>query len=468
MDGIADHRREARLPRVGHGLRRLVIIGADGVVTLAALQWLADQRASLVMLDRQGAVLVATGPVGPSDARLRRAQALAHHTGIATPIIRRLVDQKLARQERIARDRLQNPAVGDDIANARHALNSVETVSAARQVEARAALAYWSAWHTLTITFPRKDLSRVPEHWRTFGARRSPLSNSPRAAVNPPNAILNYLYALLESEARLAAAAMGLDPGIGLIHVETAARDSLACDLMEPVRPQVDSYLLEWLMREPLHREWFFEERTGKCRLMGPFAARLSETALAWRRAVAPVAEWLTRALWSTVRRAPREPLPPTVLTQRRRREARHTAPIPPINAPAPPRVCRRCGGPLHHADKAECATCGKARATDALIVAAERGREAARRPESRARLAATYQRHLAARRAWEASSQPRLSAQLYHERIRPALAQVKAAAIRKALGVCTAYAIRIRSGRLTPHPRHWVALARLVGTHSA
>ena len=45
---------------------------------------------------------------------------------------------------------------------------------------------------------------------------------------------------LLESEARLAAAALGLDPGLGVLHLDTPNRDSLACDLMEAVRPQVD------------------------------------------------------------------------------------------------------------------------------------------------------------------------------------------------------------------------------------
>jgi len=38
-----------------------------------------------------------------------------------------------------------------------------------------------------------------------------------RLAVNPPNAILNYLYALLESEARLAIAALGLDSWPGFL-----------------------------------------------------------------------------------------------------------------------------------------------------------------------------------------------------------------------------------------------------------
>src|SRR6202163_2250124 len=77
-DGIGADRRYARLPRVGHGLDRLVTIGSDGMVSLAALRWLADQDAAFVMLDRNGSVLATTGPVRPSDARLRRAQSLAH------------------------------------------------------------------------------------------------------------------------------------------------------------------------------------------------------------------------------------------------------------------------------------------------------------------------------------------------------------------------------------------------------
>jgi CRISPR associated protein Cas1 len=77
-DGIGPDRRNARFPRIGHGLKRLVLIGSDGMVTLAALRWLADQKAAFVMLDRDGSVLAVTGPVAPSDERLRRSQSLAH------------------------------------------------------------------------------------------------------------------------------------------------------------------------------------------------------------------------------------------------------------------------------------------------------------------------------------------------------------------------------------------------------
>lgn len=106
IDGIGTDRRGVRLPRVGHGLRRLVVIGSDGMVSLAALRWLADQDASFVMLDRDGSVLATTGPVRPSDARLRRAQALAGQTGAALHIACELISRKLARQEQVARNKL--------------------------------------------------------------------------------------------------------------------------------------------------------------------------------------------------------------------------------------------------------------------------------------------------------------------------------------------------------------------------
>src|ERR1035438_229214 len=36
-DGIGSERRQFRLPRVGHGLRRLVVTGNDGMISLAAV-----------------------------------------------------------------------------------------------------------------------------------------------------------------------------------------------------------------------------------------------------------------------------------------------------------------------------------------------------------------------------------------------------------------------------------------------
>jgi hypothetical protein len=273
--------------------------------------------------------------------------------------------------------------------------------------------------------------------------------------------MLNYLYALLESEARLAAAALGLDPGLGVMHFDSRTRDSLACDLMEPVRPQVDAYLLDWLSREPLRREWFFEQRNGNCRLMGSFAMRLSETATTWGRAVAPVTEWVTRMLWSTLSKSPRQPYPPTRLTQGRRRQAKgSSSDLPDKPAPRPPRVCRVCGVLTK---RTYCTSCGSTIATEKLIKAARQGRVAAQSQEAQARRADTQRRHAAAQQAWKASSEATLiERETYTREIQPRLRGVRIPRIMTALSVSKGYASAIRAGRRIPHSRHWQRLASL------
>jgi CRISPR-associated endonuclease Cas1 len=463
-DGIGSDRHEGRFSRVGHGLRRLVVIGSDGFVSLAALRWLADQDAAFMMLERDGSVLAVTGPVRSSDARLRRAQALANENGIALEISKGLIRRKLSAQEQLAREKLNDSKAADLIAANQAAVDEAQTIEALRLSESRAARAYWSAWRNVPVIFPKRDLSRVPDHWQRFGARISPLTGSPRLSVNPPNAMLNYLYALLESESRLAAAALGLDPGIGLMHVDTDARDSLACDLMEPIRPLVDGYVLDWITREPIRREWLYEQRNGNCRLMASFAVRLAETAPTWGRAVAPIAEWVARDLWSTTSKRVRPRLPATRLTQNHKREVKGVSTdVSPPEAPKPPRICLGCGAPIIYG-KNFCSSCGVIVAKDELIKSAMRGRIAAQSLETQARRTETQRRNANAQLTWEKSGQPKISDEIYRNEIQPRLAGVTIPTIMSALNVCASYAADIRRGRRRPHARHWETLARLGG----
>ncbi len=466
-DGIADERRTIRLPRVNHGLKRLVMIGSDGFITLEALCWLADQGAAFVMLDRNGKVLCVTGPVHSSDARLRRAQALAGRSGIGIEIARELIDKKLAGQEQVARRKLLSDGSADAICRYRAELPHADTLERIRLIESRAAAAYWSIWRNLPISFPKKDEPRVPDHWRVFGTRFSPLTGSPRAAVNPVNAILNYLYGLLHSESRLAAAALGLDPGLGVLHLDIAARDSLACDLMEAVRPQVDAYLLDWITRDPLKREWFSERPDGNCRLTGSLAVRLSETASMWGRAVAPVAEWLAQTLWNSPRRnSVGNQILPTRLTQNRKRCAQGGA-AQSVTTQPPHRenICRECGKTIQRGNT-RCGNCRIETATGRMVDVARVGRLTAHGSQAQAKRSNTQRRNAISWHSWKASSQPAwLTDQLYSERIQPLLEQMSGTAIARAIGVTCAYGSRIRQGS-RPHPRHWQALAQLVGIH--
>lgn len=463
-DGIGT-RNKSRFARVNHGIRRVIVVGSEGSVSLSALRWLADQDAAFVMLDRDGSVLATTGPVRPSDARLRRAQALAHESGTAVEIARELISRKLDGQEKLARDGLGDTFAGQEIAFARSALANAKTIEAIRLIESRAALAYWSAWRTLPVNYPKNGLRRVPDHWKKFGGRVSPLTGSPRLAANPPNAMLNYLYALLESEARLAIAALGLDPGLGVLHVDTPTRDSLACDVMEPIRPEVDAYVLRWITHEMLKREWFFEERDGNARLMGTFAARLCETLPTWGRAVAPVAETVARSLWMAKPTTPSKYRPPaTRLTQshRRRNEGIVAPPMP--NAPRPPSVCRTCGASIK-SRRVYCASCGVTASRECLVEAAKVGRVIAHSQEVRARQAEKQRQHNTAAKAWNPSDQPDwLTERVYRENIQARLASIPVGIIASALDVSQPYATHVRKGACIPHPRHWQTLATLAG----
>jgi len=461
-DGVGLERRKIRLARVGHGLKRLVCIGSDGFVSLSALRGLADHDDAFTMLERSGKVLFVTGPVRSSDAKLRRAQALAHVSGAALRISRELIRQKLIAQEQVARLRLLDSRTADEIARFKDELPRAACINSIRLIESQAARSYWSAFSTLQINFPKNQLSRLPAHWLSFGMRVSPLTGSPRLACNPPNGILNFLYALLESEARLAAAALGLDPGLGVLHVDTTARDSLACDIMEPIRAQVDSYVLDLITREYLSRSWFVEERDGNCRLSAEFVSRLAQTAPMLSRAVAPVAEWVAREFWKTIRR-PDAPLA-TRLTQSNKREAKGAAPIPPpIRPTRRDNLCPECGKTIR-AESTKCASCAVGDATKNMLDAARIGRQIANSPEARLKQANTQRKNALAQHAWKPSGQPVwLNEKFYMTKIQPVLASMSASAIARKLSVSRCYAGRIREG-YRPHPRHWQALAKIAG----
>jgi CRISPR-associated endonuclease Cas1 len=463
--GLGSERHRLRLPRVNYNkLRRLVCVGEDGFISLAALRWLSDVGASFVMLDRRGKVRVVTGPVSSSESRLRRSQALALGNGNAVKIARELVSAKLKGQELLVREKLKDIRTADFIAALGARLADATDPDAIRGIESRAAAEYWYAWRDLPISFPRKDAHRIPSHWLSFGPRHSPLTGGPRLSVNPANSLINFTNAIAESECRLAACACGLDPGLGVLHTDTANRDSLALDLIETLRPAIESWILDWLMHEPLRRSDFIETANGNCRLSSSLCSKLSETAPIWARLVAPWAEFVTRALWHTTAR-PKAPA--TRLTQQHRREAKGRSPLPPdVLTSRRENICRGCGKTIRRG-RAHCADCAIGEATERLASAGRLGRVAARNAQSRAKHSVSRLRHAQACSEWNASSQPEwLTAKLYSDKIQPLLVQASASAIAKQIGVSRWYAGRIREG-YRPHPRHWQALGDLVGVSS-
>ena len=228
-------------------------------------------------------------------------------------------------------------------------MGSADTLDSLRIAEAEAAAAYWQAWTDIAVNFVNADKRRIPDHWHTVGHRRSPISQSNRQAANPANAIFNYLYALLEAETIIGCAAVGLDPGIGILHADQTHRANLALDIMEAARPDVDAYVYDLLQSHRFRAGDFYETRRGVCRILPPLTHTLAATARAWATALGPIIEDVAATLLNspaTTRRAP------TPLTQRNRRAGRNrTRRRGPTERdsrpPRPANNCADCGTPV-------------------------------------------------------------------------------------------------------------------------
>ena len=84
-----------------------------------------------------------------------------------------------------------------------------------------------------------------------------------RPPRDPANAMLSLGYTLLHAEAVLALYGAGLDPFVGFYHALDFARESLACDLVEPLRVEVDRHVLMLFHSEKLRPEDFTHSEAG-------------------------------------------------------------------------------------------------------------------------------------------------------------------------------------------------------------
>jgi CRISPR-associated protein Cas1 len=295
-DGVADRRRTRRYHRTSK-LKRLVLIGNAGYLTIDALRWLHDVGAALIHLDTRSQLITTSVARGPDFAALRRAQALAANAPAGLEIARGVLTAKVEGQLALLGELPGGTEAREPVQSALGAIESATELGTLLAAEAQAAAAYWLGWAPLPLPFPSREARTVPHHWLTFGQRASLLTGGPRLATNPVGAILNYLYALLEAETVFACHAVGLDPGLGIFHTDQRDRASLALDIMEAARPAVDAYVLALVTQRTLSAHAFVETREGGCRITPRFAEELAATCEVWRSHVAPVVEDVAHTL---------------------------------------------------------------------------------------------------------------------------------------------------------------------------
>lgn len=290
-DGIADKRRTIRIPRAQRALQRVVVHGHVGTISFDALRWIQDTKAAFVHIDNDGTVLTTSAPVGVPDPRMLRGQVFAIEGTKGLGILRSLLKAKIQGQARLL-DRLNAPESITELVEERVFLvEKAKSWEELKDAETVAGKEYWRAWHGVPIQFRNSDKKRIPNHWNRLPKRKSALLRGNMNSTHPINSILNYCYAILEAEARLALLRVGMDPHLGLLHADYRWRPSLALDLMEPIRPIADEFVLDLLEERVFSYNDFFENRKGICRIMPPLAGELSKQSTVWGKKTRKIAE---------------------------------------------------------------------------------------------------------------------------------------------------------------------------------
>jgi len=121
-----------------------------------------------------------------------------------------------------------------------------------------------------------------------------------RPPRDPVNACLSLSYTLAHQQAVQSCTMTGLDPMLGFYHRPSFGRESLASDLIEPLRPAIDLWVWELLRSQTLRADHFTLDK-GAC-LLGKagraiYYAEWEKSSPAWRRWLRAQCQALARSL---------------------------------------------------------------------------------------------------------------------------------------------------------------------------
>jgi hypothetical protein len=127
-------------------------------------------------------------------------------------------------------------------------------------------------------------------------------------------------------------------------------------------------------------------------------------------------------------------------------------------------KVCEVCGA--EGVKNRYCKSCAVEVSRENMAQVALIGHERPKAKRVKARISKAISEHAVANTWWDSKSLPHwLTKGCYVQRIQPLLRGKKVREIAEAIKVSAPYAAFIRSGRLRPHSRHWLTLAKLVET---
>lgn len=225
-----------------------VLIRGNALIRSNLLSELGKKDIGVVFLSGRKAEPTLLLPTPHNDAKRRIAQyAKSLDNAFCFTLTKHLVGAKIQAQlellgqecESHPRYRYEIKSTINKIKALRDSIESYENIASIRGLEGKASANYFATFAVfLPISLCFKGRNRRP----------------PR---DPFNAALSLGYTLLHADAVTSLYSTGLDPYVGFYHALNFSRQSLACDFIEPFRPQVDRFVIDCFKNKTLRPEGF-------------------------------------------------------------------------------------------------------------------------------------------------------------------------------------------------------------------
>jgi CRISPR-associated protein Cas1 len=257
----------------------IVIDGHTGNITFEAIRWLMKHDISITLLNWNGNLLGVTLPQGPKAGRLRVLQYNKYLDQKARyDIAAKIVEQKVANSYNLLKelsryyDILDVKLIAKTFAaeevnyKQNHAGKNVNNLL--MMYEGRVATFYWDCL--------AKVFNKLYPNFH-FKSRKNKSYSWNMNASDEINALLNYGYAILESEVRKDINAVGLDPAVGFLHDLAESKEPLVYDMQELFRWLVDLSVIQLLEEKKLRKSDFIVTENYHVRLKEQTAKALIE-----------------------------------------------------------------------------------------------------------------------------------------------------------------------------------------------
>ncbi|NPE29829.1 CRISPR-associated endonuclease Cas1 [Methanococcoides sp. SA1] len=244
----------------------IIVYGRSGSLSLDAIRWLIKHNVQVTLLDWNGKLLTTMLPSESTNVKTKFAQYHAYEDQDArVKLARKFIEAKFSKSEAVLNYLKQKyPEIEYDFSVDKGKLDKSKSIREILGIEGGVAWKYWNEY-----------AKAIPEEYdfksRTDNYRRA------NGSGDKVNVMLNYGYALLESECLRAINSVGLDAHVGFLHEMNPSKNSLAYDLQEPFRFVVDLTVMNLIEKGVMDSKDFIRTESFSLRLRPTGARKVTE-----------------------------------------------------------------------------------------------------------------------------------------------------------------------------------------------